>query len=147
MKRAGSMAAAFLVLVAVFGCEVALTGDDLLMCNAARFLSGSIAVTEDALAIDAAGRPVEATERAIQGIGLAESAARTLQEVDDAAQADPNWVSLITAYKHASQAASSLLPEFQELRGTGAASLSDARSALDGARLGLPPACFAGAPT
>ena len=142
MRGAGVTAAAVLALVALCGCEVALTGDELLMCNAARFLTGSVAKTEDALEIDAAGRPGEAAQEAVQAIGLAEGAARTLFEVDEAAQTDPVWVNLITAYKHVSQAASSLLPEFQELHGTGEASLRDARNAFDDARTGLPPSCL-----
>ena len=147
MRRAGGTATALFVLVVICGCEPALTGDELQMCNAARSLSGSIAGIEDALAIDEAGRPGEAAQRAVQAIGLAEGAAQTLHGVDAAAQADPVWIGLITAYKHASQAASSLLPELQDLRGTGVASLRDARSAMDEARLGMPPHCFVGAPT
>jgi hypothetical protein len=143
MTRAGAAAALLAVAFAV-GCSVPLSGDDPLMCNAARFLTESISTTEDALAADAAGRPGEATDLAVQASGFAEGAARTLNEVDEATQADPLWQDLIRAYKHAARAASSLLPAFRELRGTGAVSLRDAREAMEEARLGLPPGCFAG---
>jgi hypothetical protein len=113
------------------------------MCNAARFLVASIVETEEALTIEADGRPGPAAERAVHALGFAEGAARTLNEVEEAAQTKAVWQNLIRAHKHAAQAASSLLPDFPELRGTGGASLQAARSALDQARPDLSRACFA----
>jgi hypothetical protein len=132
---------AFLAAIAL-GCNLTLTNDDLLMCNTARFLTASIARTEEALAVDAAGQPGQAAERAAQALGLAEGAARTLQEVQPEEQAGATWQALIRAHKHAADGASSLPPDFRELRGTGNESLRAARGALDGARLELPPSCF-----
>jgi len=142
MKRPGRGASLALVALVVLGCNVTLTNDDLLMCNAARFVTASIAGTEEALAIDAAGQAGQAVERAIQAIGLAEGAARTLDEVQLEEQAGATWQALIRASEHAADGARSLLPDFRELRGTGDESLQAARGALDGARLGLPPSCF-----
>lgn len=132
---------AFLAATAL-GCNLTLTNDDLLMCNAARFLTASIAGTEEALAIDAAGQPGQAAEGAAQALGLAEGASRTLQEVQPAEQAGATWQALVRAHEHAANGARSLLPDFRELRGTGDESLQAARGALDGARLELPPSCF-----
>ena len=142
MKRQGRGTSLALVALVAIGCNLTLTNDDLLMCNAARFLAASIAGTEAALAVDAAGQPGEAVERAVQAVGLAEGAARTLDEVHVEEQAGATWQSLIRAHEHAADGARSLLPDFQELRGTGDESLQAARGALDGARLGLPPSCF-----
>ena len=141
MRRPGAAAGVLLALTLV-GCGVPLTNDDLLLCNAARFVTASIAGTQNALAIRAAGRPDEAAERAVQALGLAEGAARTLHEVDQAAQADIAWVALLMAYEHAAQAARSLLPDFPNLRGSGDEAIAAARDVLDEARLGLPPSCF-----
>ena len=146
MSRAGASAAALIALVCALGCAAQLSGDDLLMCNAAQFLTASIAITEETLAIGVDAPPEQAVERAVQARGLAEGAARTLKEVELEAQAGATWQALIRSYKHAADEASSLLPDFQELRGTGGASLTTARDALDGARLGLPPGCFPLAP-
>jgi hypothetical protein len=131
-----------LLAATALGCNLTLTNDDLLMCNAARFLTASIEGTEAALAIDAAGQPGQAAERAAQALGLAEGAARTLQDVQPEEQAGATWQALIRAYKHAADGASSLLPDFRELRGTGDESVQAARGALDGARLELPLSCF-----
>jgi hypothetical protein len=144
MSKIGAAAAALFALVGALGCTARLSGDDLLMCNAAQFLTASIAVTEETLLLDAP--PEQAVERAVQARGLAEGAARTLHEVELEAQAGATWQALIRASKHATDAATSLLPDFEELGGTGDA-LQAARGALDGARLGLPPGCFAMAPS
>ena len=142
MSVARAAAAALLTFIAMGGCSAPLTGDDLLMCNAARFLTASIAGTEAAIAIDAAGQPGQAAERAAQALGLAAGAARTLEEVQLEEQAGATWQALIRAYEHAADGARSLLPDSRELRGTGEDSLQAARGALDGARLELPPSCF-----
>jgi len=141
LRRPGAAAGVLLALTLV-GCDVPLTNDDLLLCNAARFVTASIAGTQDALAIGEAGRPGEAAERAVQALGLAEGAARTLHEVDQAAQADIACVALLMAYEHAAQAARSLLPDLPDLRGSGDDAIAAARDALDEARLDLPPSCF-----
>jgi hypothetical protein len=139
MRRVGATAAALLAIITLGGCTTPLTGDDLLMCNAAQFLTTSLAITEETIRLDAP--PEQAVERAVQARGLAEGAARTLHEVEPEAQAGATWQALIRAYTHAADSASALLPDFQEL-GTGGMSLQPARSALDEARLGLPPSCF-----
>ena len=140
--RLGRGTSIALLVATALGCNTTLTNDDLLMCNAARFLTASIAGTEEALAVDAAGLPGQAAERAVRALGLAEGAAQTLNEVQLEAQAGATWQALIRAYKQAADGASSLLPDFREMHGTGNESLQAARVALDGARLELPPSCF-----
>jgi hypothetical protein len=141
--RGARVATTLLVFVAASACRAPLSGDDLLMCNAAQSLTASIAITEETFALEMDEQPEQAVERAVQALGLAEGAARALHEVVEATQAKPAWQSLIRAYKHAADAASSMHPNFPELHGTGQLSLSAAREALDGARTSLPPACFA----
>jgi len=62
--------------------------------------------------------------------------------VGEAAQPRPAWQSLIRAYKFAAEAASSLLPNFDDGGVSGRESLVVARTALDEARVVMPPSCF-----
>jgi hypothetical protein len=99
-------------------------------------------VTEETLLIGMDDRPEQAVERAVQALGLAERASRELDDVGEAAQARPAWRSLIRAYELAADAASTLLPNFQEVGVSGCESLGAARDALDGARVEVPATCF-----
>lgn len=120
-----------------------LSDEDMFMCTAAQSLTASIAITDESLGVGVEWRPEQAVERSVQALGLAEGAARALNEVTEETQAEAVWQSLIRAYTHAADAASSMHPNVPELHGTGHQSLSAAREALDGARTSLPPICFA----
>jgi hypothetical protein len=63
-----------------------------------------------------------------------------------AAAAAPAWQSLIRAYELAADAASTLLPNFQEVGVSGRESLEAARNALDEARVEVPASCFSLSP-
>ena len=142
MSGVRAAAAALLLVLTVGGCSQPLTGDDLHVCNAAQLLSASMAVTEETFLMGADVLPEQAVERGVQALGLAESAARELHEVDQAAQAAPAWQSLIRAYKFAAEAASSLLPNFDQVGVSGRESLAVAGTALDEARVEVPATCF-----
>ena len=132
-----------LVFITLGGCSAPpLTGDELHLCNAAQLLSASTAVTEETFLLGMDDRPEQAVERAVQALGLAESASRELHQVGAQKQAGPAWQSLIRSYKFAAEAASSLFPEANQLGVSGRESLVVARSALDEARVALPAACF-----
>jgi hypothetical protein len=142
MRGPRAVTAALLIVIAVVGCRATLTGDDLHLCNAARLLSASVAITEETIQVGIDLRPEQGVERGVQALGLAESASRELHEVGGEEQAAAAWQSLIRAYKHAAEAAGTLLPDFQEVGVSGPESLFAARNALDEARVEVPASCF-----